>query len=288
MRLLSHQPGREAEFDRGIDSPDYVAPTPRGLGAAAGRLLATDLLDVRNRDAFLANPTACAANIPLSELPQCPFELPPPGGVVRIADTGAEAHEALVVLQNSSRSASLVPTVAGRPTGGDRFRLWGVSSHLSEGEAAAPARALCLACGTGREAVVLAAAGWEVTAIDMLADAIERGKLLEQRYVPPGKAPIRWLPADLRKTLPDEIGEFELISQFFFADRSTPDRVARHLACGGVALLEAFSEEHWRERGRPSASRVLRSDTWPAEFSVRFAEGYHEGRHTTRMKVQRP
>src|SRR6476469_7102782 len=47
---------------------------------------------------------------------------------------------------------------------------------VRETEGLAPGRALDLACGEGRNALWLAARGWQVTAVDFSAVALEKGR----------------------------------------------------------------------------------------------------------------
>ena len=244
------------------------------------------MLDLRSREAFNAQPTSRAANIPLEELADRPFELPPPSETVDIADTGIEAHEGAAILRQAGRIPQIVPSQTGTPNR-DRFRLWKATSLLDVSEALPPARALCLACGVGREAVILAAAGWQVVATDVLPDAIERGRRLEDAYLPPDRPQIRWLVADLREALPADLGEFDLVTQFFYSDTSTAARTMGRLAPRGVALIEAFSEQHWSSLGRLKPERVLRTDAWPSTYEVRCDEDWHQNRHTTRIVVRR-
>ncbi|MHB8637654.1 MAG: methyltransferase domain-containing protein [Fimbriimonadaceae bacterium] len=247
----------------------------------------TDLLDVRAVEAFGVAPTSNAANIPLEELRDRPYELPPPGCRIRVAETGEEARAAVKLLAEMGRCGDIASAQPGKPFG-DRYRLWAASPLLDVAGAAPAGRALCLACGVGREAVMLAAAGWCVTAVDVLPDAIERGRHLERTYVPAGSAPIQWLVADLRQPLPPNLGEFDLVTQFFFADPATAKRTARHLASSGSALLEAFSEGHWINLGRSRPDRILRPDEWASPYQVLYCEGWHDGRHSLRMVVRNP
>ena len=58
----------------------------------------------------------------------------------------------------------------------------------------APGRALDLACGEGRNALWLAARGWQVSAIDFSAVALDKGRALESRQAPPTR--VDWVHAD--------------------------------------------------------------------------------------------
>jgi SAM-dependent methyltransferase len=243
-------------------------------------------LDVRTREAFSELPTEFAANIPVSELRERPFELPPAGSTVAIADTGPEAAEGAGLLSRMGRLPEVVPGRKVQPHD-LKFRLWKATSLLDMAEHMRTGRALCLACGVGREAVILAAAGWHVLAVDLLPDALDRGRHLEEKYVPAGVRPIDWLVADLRQPLPDGLEQFALMTQFFYADSGTEARILRHLSPGGMALLESFSELHWHSLGRSKPESILRSHTWDRGFELSHDEDWHEGRHTTRQIVRK-
>jgi SAM-dependent methyltransferase len=58
----------------------------------------------------------------------------------------------------------------------------------------APGRALDLACGEGRNALWLAVRGWQVSAIDFSAVALDKGRALESRQAPPTR--VDWVHAD--------------------------------------------------------------------------------------------
>jgi SAM-dependent methyltransferase len=60
-------------------------------------------------------------------------------------------------------------------------------------------RAIDLGCGSGREAVYLAAQGWQVVAVDRLPEALQRGRDLQRRYAP-DSPPIQWVCADLERS----------------------------------------------------------------------------------------
>src|SRR5579862_1629282 len=277
------------QIDNGVEGAvDDASPARvREAQEELGRLIPAEVLDVRPRKTFEAHPTRRAANIPLAELRQNPFELPATGSAVAVAETGQEAAEAAHELAQMGRPSRLVPALPGEQSA-DRFRLWRASTLLEESRAMPRSSALCLACGVGREAVVLAAEGWRVTAIDILPDAIERGRRLEHVYRPAGTPAIRWLCADLRRPLPLELGEFVLITQFFFSDPTRVVRTANHLAAGGVALFEVFSEQHWLALGRLSPIGNPRQEDWTEAFEVQQTEGWHDARHTTRVVVRKP
>ncbi|MFN2518342.1 MAG: class I SAM-dependent methyltransferase [Jatrophihabitantaceae bacterium] len=84
----------------------------------------------------------------------------------------------------------------------ERYRsaelVWGTRpNRWVEGELAnlPPGRALDLACGEGRNALWLAARGWQVSALDFSAVALDKGRTLESNQEP--KAPrVTWIHGD--------------------------------------------------------------------------------------------
>ncbi len=59
-----------------------------------------------------------------------------------------------------------------------------------------PGRALDLACGEGRNALWLADRGWQVTAVDFSAVALDKGRLLQSRHPRAGDLQVTWVCAD--------------------------------------------------------------------------------------------
>jgi SAM-dependent methyltransferase len=101
----------------------------------------------------------------------------------------------------------------------------------------APGRALDVAAGEGRNAVWLAAQGWQVTAVDFSAAGLGKGqRLAEARGVT-----IDWVHADVRDYQP-ETGAFQLVLiAYLQLHESELDGVLRRavtaLAPGGVLLV---------------------------------------------------
>lgn len=98
-------------------------------------------------------------------------------------------------------------------------------------------RALDLGCGRGRNALYLAERGYAVTALDASAEGLA---LLQQQA---GK---RGLPISLRRQdleaeplLP--LSAFELVTVFFYLQRSLFPAIKAALVPGGVAVVRTFS-----------------------------------------------
>ena len=146
--------------------------------------------------------------------------------------------------------------------------LWGAGPNrfVAEALGAVPARgrALDLACGEGRNAIWLAAHGWQVTAVDYSAVALDRARrLAAERQVA-----VEWIEADLTAFAPPAAA-FQLV---LIAYLHLPPPARRTvLACAAAALApggELFMVGHARRNltegvGGPQRAEVL----WePAEI----------------------
>ena len=101
----------------------------------------------------------------------------------------------------------------------------------------APGRALDLAAGEGRNAIWLAQAGWQVTAVDFSAIAIDRGRRLAGRQ----GMTVDWVVADVGDYQP-EPGAFDAVIVAYLqlpADDLRPilARAAQAVAPGGRILV---------------------------------------------------
>jgi SAM-dependent methyltransferase len=185
------------------------------------------------------------------------------------------------------RGGSVPPASRGEPRGGlvppagrGNQRRGSLSQHL---------RALDLGCGSGREAVYLAAQGWQVVAVDRLPEALERGRDLQRRYAPES-LPIHWVCADLEKSDWQPDGKFDCVLLFYFYARGLITRACAWLKPGGALLVEAFTETHRARFGKPAADRrVVQSGELPSLLPdgmrvVAYSEDWRaNGRHTARL-----
>ncbi len=73
-----------------------------------------------------------------------------------------------------------------------------------------PGRAIDLAAGDGRNAIWLAAHGWQVTAVDFSAVALDRARSAAEA----AGATVHWVNADLLEWRPDP-GSFDLVALMF-------------------------------------------------------------------------
>jgi SAM-dependent methyltransferase len=104
-------------------------------------------------------------------------------------------------------------------------------------------KALVLAMGEGRNAVYLAQNGFDVTGVDISGIAIEKcKKLAEERSLI-----VNTVVADLTDYNMGE-AQYDLITNFYFYDKSLFPAIIDALKPGGIFILEQFSTDH-PERG---------------------------------------
>ncbi|OBH20117.1 class I SAM-dependent methyltransferase [Mycolicibacter sinensis] len=125
--------------------------------------------------------------------------------------------------------------------GGDE-RVWSGQVNLRLAEVAAdlaPGRALDLGCGEGADAIWLAEDGWQVVAVDVSANALDRARAAAQKRDVLSR--ISFQRHDLSTSFPD--GRFDLVSAQFLhspvrLDRETVlRRAADAVAVGGRLLI---------------------------------------------------
>ncbi len=93
-----------------------------------------------------------------------------------------------------------------------------------------PGRALDVGCGEGADAVWLAQEGWDLTALDVSAVALERAAAAARS----AGAQVHWVHAGLLEAgLPP--GAFDLVSAQYFALPRTPQAAAEHALLAAVA-----------------------------------------------------
>lgn len=149
--------------------------------------------------------------------------------------------------------------------------LWGAAPNrlfAAIAEGLKPGRALDLAAGEGRNAVWLATAGWDVTAVDFSAVAIERGKAIARDL----NVDVRFEHADLRTYEPPR-DSFDLVAILYLQVepellRRVHERAARALVPGGVAVVIGHDLRNLEEGvgGPQDPTRLLSPETVAAEL----------------------
>jgi len=204
-------------------------------------------------------------------------ELPPLHETVLVA---AEPSLGEAVVGRLKRPAEIVPLEFGEPE--PQGRLWEPNA-LIQGLPIGKGRALDIGCGTGRDAIYLAAAGWEVCAIDHLPDALERGQFSAERIL--GQPSIEWICADIESVVASE--KFNLVCAFFIFSPAVLAYALASLAPGGTLLIEAFTPTHRAERGKPkNLDRTLdiaRAYELPGVEVLSAEEGWRSDRHSLRF-----
>ena len=172
-------------------------------------------------------------------------------------------------------------------------RLWEPNALLEQVATAVPiGTALDLGCGTGRDAVFLAACGWRVIAADVLPDALERGRELERHYAREA-APIEWQQCDLEHNELEFDRRFDLIVAVRYVHKPLFECVHEWLVPGGSLVCESFTTLHRERHGKPAD---IRRAFAPGELpqlveplAVReYDEAWRGGVHTARLWAQHP
>ena len=177
-----------------------------------------------------------------------------------------------------------------------REQIWsGEPNHQLVEQTASlpPARALDAGSGEGADALWLAGRGWQVTAVDVSAVALERAAARAAEHGDEVAGRVRWEQADVRTWSPP-VAAYELVSAHFLhppkdVRPQVVGRLAAAVAPGGVLLYVGHdpSDIGAVPRGRPelmaSASEIaqlLDRDAWDVEVAeARPRPGTHPDGH---------
>lgn len=96
-------------------------------------------------------------------------------------------------------------------------------------------QALDLACGAGRNALYLAAQSYQVDALDIAAEGLQRGKTLATDA---GLAGIRWHEHDFDRGLPPALDQYGLVIMVRYLDIVLLRVAIKRLVKGGYVLAE--------------------------------------------------
>ena len=205
-----------------------------------------------------------------------------------------------------SRSASQVLAAAGVPevlnlagglerwTGPREFgpgAIAGPSSWLLQNAGLLPrgGRVLDVACGRGRHALLLAGAGFDVTAIDRNVEAITRLRMIAERL----GFPIRTEALDLETDPPPHLGShlYDAVLGFNYLHRPLFPALKEAVKSGGRLFYETFTRPQ-AQRGHPRNPAFLLDEgelqQLVAPFRIlRAREGEFEGRFIASVVAER-
>lgn len=281
------------------------------------------LLDVRAEPEFQSGHTPGAANVPVENLGARLHELPPRGVTLMVEDVDAGRADAAAVFLRE-RGFEVAPRAidpaGARETGPARVRLWrpspfleralarldatllahltalrgrrdvGCDTSVASGgaEPAAP-RALDLACGSGRDAVFLALAGFAVEAIDVLPDALARARDLARR----SGVEIETIERDVERDPALPAARYDLVAVFHFLSRPLLPTIRNAVKPCGYVVYETF-HARTRETGRKPRNPAHLLETGElarafAGFEVLVAEDAvpFDGRYVSRLLARK-
>lgn len=251
------------------------------------------MLDPRDPQAAAGAPLADSVNIPFDALERRMHELPPRDQQIQVGGPRPLAERVVTWLRERGRSATVCesPALDAAKTAAAPGRLWEPTAMLAELLSQISAgSAADLACGAGRDAVYLAAAGWHVVGVDHLDSALERARELARHYCV-GFDPPRWLRADLESEAFVLEQRVDLVTCFRFLHRPLWARIRQYLRPHGHVICETFTTEHRARHGKPhGAAFVLEAGELPElfpGFRIRhFSEDWRGHAHTARLWAQ--
>ncbi|HXY39404.1 MAG TPA: rhodanese-like domain-containing protein [Vicinamibacteria bacterium] len=256
------------------------------------------VLDIRQPRAFAEDGHLPGAQLlPREALASAPAVLPDDGRpVLVVCEQGVRSRSAAAFLAEAGVGNLRVLSGGMAHWRGAREHGPGIpigpSEWLVSNALLAPrgARTLDVACGRGRHALLLAAAGSLVRAVDRDRARVDQLDAVARRL----RLPIEARQVDLEQpgcSLGE--GQWELILVFDFLHRPLFPALVAALAPGGVLLYETFTREHGQRHGRPSRpEHLLEPGELPRLVSplevVRRREGEFGGRYLASVAARKP
>lgn len=152
-------------------------------------------------------------------------------------------------------------------------------------------RALDVACGRGRNALLLAERGYAVTAVDNSEEALAQLAAEARRR----GLHIECLQQDLERRPHLELAPFDVVLQFFFLQRSLVPELRRLVKPGGMVVVRTFSHAGDFPGGPANPAFSLEPGELPALFSgwqvLKHEEGLdqaHRGGGLAGIVARRP
>jgi tellurite methyltransferase len=148
-------------------------------------------------------------------------------------------------------------------------------------------RALDVACGRGRHALLLAAAGFAVDAVDRDEAALSALRATADRL----ELPVATVRVDLEAAPSLERDAYALVVVFHYLHRPLFPALVASVAPGGLLLYETFTVEQ-AAVGKPrDPAHLLEHGELPRLLAplevVRLRDGLHEGRHVAAVAARK-
>lgn len=137
-----------------------------------------------------------------------------------------------------------------------------------------PGKALDLGCGAGIFSVYMAKAGYEVTGVDFIPEALEMAKEVAKKE----NVNVRWLPADLLSWKPNEEFDIILDSGCLHTISDTEkfkEKIVSWLPSGGDFVLGHFGRRNffdWRPMGPIRRSKETLTELFSPELTLKKYE----------------
>lgn len=137
--------------------------------------------------------------------------------------------------------------------------------------------ALDVACGAGRNSLMLAAAGFRVDGLDISAQGLALARRREQRLRPRGglepevdgqRLPVRWIEADLEQKLPVS-GPYDLIVMIRYLDLNLLEALCELLNADGLLVAELHMAADGSGHGPAAGPRNPNFLVQPGELAAR-------------------
>jgi tellurite methyltransferase len=127
---------------------------------------------------------------------------------------------------------------------------------------------LDLACGSGRDAIFMAQQGWQVTAVDYLADALSKVESMASR----NQLAINTLLIDLEKNLTELLNQpqqYDCVQVIRYLHRPLLAVIKQKIKPGGYLVYQTFSQG-CEAFGAPKKSRYILKQDELADFFSEF------------------
>jgi len=239
------------------------------------------VLDARDEVSFAHGHPEGAGRLAIEEFTTRRIELPARETallVVHDAPAQALAAAAELVARGYEHASWLDVPLAedgmGRVSDAPAARLWSPSLFVERAVERLPrGRALDLACGSGRAAVFLALAGWQVEGWDVDPSALERARDFAARQ----HVPVQLRQVDLEAAPPAEPAvPFDLIVVVRYLHRPLFPWLERALGPGGRLVYETFRDGQQRFGPPRREQHLLRPGELRVAFPSLVVERYEE------------